>query len=99
MERGRHSRLGQVPGPRLSLSSTVGRRLDSRIGVQTVAEASGKDRDLRRKDASNANSRVADDLESFRFNTAVAGLMEWVNTAYESRQRLCLPKNALCCFR
>ena len=48
----------------------------------TAAEATGKDRDLRRK-THQTLLRVADDLESFRFNTAVAGLMEWVNTAYE----------------
>ena len=48
----------------------------------TAGEASGKDRDLRRK-THQTLLRVADDLESFRFNTAVAGLMEWVNTAYE----------------
>jgi len=49
---------------------------------QTVAEATGKDRDLRRK-THQTLIRVADDLENFRFNTAVAGLMEWVNMAYE----------------
>ena len=49
---------------------------------QAAGEASGKDRDLRRK-THQTLLRVADDLESFRFNTAVAGLMEWVNTAYE----------------
>ena len=48
----------------------------------TAGEASGKDRDLRRK-THQTLLRVADDLESFRFNTAVAGLMEWVNLAYE----------------
>ncbi len=48
----------------------------------TAGEASGKDRDLRRK-THQTLLRVADDLESFRFNTAVAGLMEWVNMAYE----------------
>ena len=48
----------------------------------TAGEAAGKDRDLRRK-THQTLIRVADDLENFRFNTAVAGLMEWVNTAYE----------------
>jgi len=48
----------------------------------SVGEAAGKDRDLRRK-THQTLLRVADDLESFRFNTAVAGLMEWVNMAYE----------------
>jgi leucyl-tRNA synthetase len=49
---------------------------------QIVGEASGKDRDLRRK-THQTLTRVADDLENFRFNTAVAGLMEWVNMIYE----------------
>ncbi len=49
---------------------------------QTVGSEAGKDRDLRRKTHSTL-TRVADDLENFRFNTAVAGLMEWVNTAYD----------------
>ena len=48
----------------------------------TAAEASGKDRGLRRK-THQTLFRVADDLEAFRFNTAVAGLMEWVNLAYD----------------
>ena len=48
----------------------------------TVGEASGKDRDLRRK-THQTLTRVADDLEGFRFNTAVAGLMEWVNVMYD----------------
>ena len=47
-----------------------------------VGEASGKDRDLRRK-THQTLTRVADDLENFRFNTAVAGLMEWVNAMYD----------------
>jgi leucyl-tRNA synthetase len=47
-----------------------------------VSEASGKDRDLRRK-THQTLLRVSDDLENFRFNTAVAGLMEWVNAMYE----------------
>ena len=49
---------------------------------QTVGEASGKERDLRRK-THQTLLRVTDDLENFRFNTAVAGLMEWVNAMYE----------------
>ncbi|MGI4789223.1 MAG: leucine--tRNA ligase [Janthinobacterium lividum] len=48
----------------------------------SVAEVSGKDRDLRRK-THQTLTRVSDDLENFRFNTAVAGLMEWVNSMYE----------------
>jgi len=49
---------------------------------QSVGEAVGKDRDLRRK-THQTLLRVADDLENFRFNTAVAGLMEWVNACYD----------------
>ena len=41
-----------------------------------------KTRYLRRK-THQTITRVADDIESFRFNTAVAGLMEWVNMMYE----------------
>ena len=40
------------------------------------------ERNLRRK-THQTLSRVADDLENFRFNTAVAGLMEWTNAMYE----------------
>ena len=47
-----------------------------------VSEAAGKDRDLRRK-THQTLLRVADDLENFRFNTAVAGLMEWTNAMYD----------------
>ena len=49
---------------------------------ETVAKAAGKDRDLRRK-THQTLTRVSDDLENFRFNTAVAGLMEWTNAMYE----------------
>ena len=49
---------------------------------QSVGEAVGRDRDLRRK-THQTLQRVANDLEDFRFNTAVAGLMEWVNACYE----------------
>ena len=47
-----------------------------------ISGAAGKDRDLRRK-THQTLLRVADDLENFRFNTAVAGLMEWTNAMYE----------------
>ncbi len=57
----------------------VGWTPDWRAGV---GGASGKERDLRRKTHATL-LRVANDLENFRFNTAVAGLMEWVNAAYE----------------
>ncbi len=49
---------------------------------QSAYAASGKDRDLRRK-THQTLTRVSDDLENFRFNTAVAGLMEWTNAMYE----------------
>jgi len=49
---------------------------------QSVGAASGKERDLRRK-THQTLLRVSDDLENFRFNTAVAGLMEWTNAMYE----------------
>ncbi|MBV9849576.1 MAG: leucine--tRNA ligase [Armatimonadetes bacterium] len=41
-----------------------------------------KDKALRRK-THQTIPRIADDLENFRFNTAVAGLMEWTNAMYE----------------
>ena len=49
---------------------------------ERVDAAGGKDRDLRRK-THQTLLRVSDDLENFRFNTAVAGLMEWTNAMYE----------------
>ena len=42
----------------------------------------GAERNLRRK-THQTIMRVSDDLENFRFNTAVAGLMEWTNAMYE----------------
>ena len=41
-----------------------------------------KEKTLRRK-THQTITRVADDLENFRFNTAVAGLMEWTNAMYD----------------
>jgi leucyl-tRNA synthetase len=41
-----------------------------------------KEKTLRRK-THQTIGKVADDLEDFRFNTAVAALMEWVNAMYE----------------
>ncbi len=70
------------------LVAQCGPRLDSRSGGGTVGEA------LRQGPATCGARRirrllrVADDLENFRFNTAVAGMMEWVNTLLRSRQRL-----------
>jgi len=40
------------------------------------------ERNLRRK-THQTLLRVADELQSFHFNTAVAGMMEWVNACYE----------------
>lgn len=40
------------------------------------------ERRLRRKTHQTIN-KVADDLENFRFNTAIAAMMEWLNLAYE----------------
>jgi leucyl-tRNA synthetase len=40
-----------------------------------------RDRTLRRK-SHQTLAKVAEDIENFRFNTAVAGLMEWVNAMY-----------------
>ena len=47
-----------------------------------INRASTMERALRRK-THQTLLRVADDLEHFRFNTAVAGMMEWVNTCYD----------------
>ena len=41
-----------------------------------------KEKNLRRK-THQSILKVADDMENFRFNTAVAALMEWVNACYE----------------
>ena len=41
-----------------------------------------KEKSLRRK-THQTIVKIADDLEHFRFNTSVAGLMEWVNAMYE----------------
>ncbi len=47
-----------------------------------VGEAAGKDLDLRRK-THQTIAKFTEDMEDFRFNTAVAALMEWVNAMYE----------------
>ena len=47
-----------------------------------LADLSPKDKALRRK-THQSILKIQDDLENFRFNTAVAGLMEWVNSCYE----------------
>ncbi|MHB9024429.1 MAG: class I tRNA ligase family protein [Armatimonadota bacterium] len=49
---------------------------------QNVAGALGLELELRRK-THHTIAKVTDDMETFRFNTAVAALMEWVNAMYE----------------
>jgi len=55
----------------------AGRRPGASDGIDPVLE-----KKLRRKTHQTID-KVADDLENFRFNTAIAALMEWVNVAYE----------------
>lgn len=47
-----------------------------------VGRCSGKDLELRRK-THQTIAKFSADMEDFRFNTAVAALMEWVNAMYE----------------
>ena len=56
----------------------------SRIGWREKIERglSDPEKALRRK-THQTIAKVTDDLESFRFNTSVAALMEWVNLMYE----------------
>jgi len=49
---------------------------------QQVAQAHGKELDLRRI-THRTIAKVTEDMEDFRFNTAVSALMEWVNVMYE----------------
>ena len=46
-----------------------------------------RDKALRRK-THQSLAKVADDIEHFRFNTAVAGMMEWVNAMYATANAL-----------
>jgi len=55
---------------------------DSAVWRAEVSSASGKEKDLRRK-THQTIQKVGDDLENFRFNTAVAALMEWLNMIYD----------------
>ncbi len=48
----------------------------------TSGETTPAERTLRRK-THQTILKVGDDLENFRFNTAIAAMMEWVNTMYE----------------
>ena len=50
--------------------------------ARTESDNTSAERNLRRK-THQTIAKVADDLENFRFNTAVAALMEWVNQMYE----------------
>ncbi len=49
---------------------------------ERLSDGSDTDRALRRK-THQAVLKAAEDIEAFRFNTAVAALMEWVNALYE----------------
>ncbi|MDR3711161.1 MAG: leucine--tRNA ligase [Capsulimonadaceae bacterium] len=49
---------------------------------ESVAGVTGKEKDLRRK-THQTIQKVGDDLENFRFNTAIAALMEWLNLIYD----------------
>ena len=55
-------------------------------GATRLDGLTDKEKALRRK-THQTITRVADDLENFRFNTAVAGLMEWTNAMYDVAQR------------
>jgi leucyl-tRNA synthetase len=47
-----------------------------------IADAAGRERDLRCR-THRTIVKVTEDIENFRFNTAVAALMEWVNAMYD----------------
>lgn len=47
-----------------------------------IGDVKGKERELRTK-THQTISKVTEDIENFRFNTAVAALMEWVNVMYD----------------
>jgi leucyl-tRNA synthetase len=49
---------------------------------ERLSDLSDREKALRRK-THQTITRVAEDLENFRFNTAVAGLMEWTNAMYD----------------
>jgi len=51
------------------------------------AELSADERKLRRK-THQTIKKVGEDIEDFRFNTAVAAIMEWVNLMYELKDTL-----------
>ncbi len=53
----------------------------------TIPHTPGDEVALRRK-THQTIAKVTEDLENFRFNTAVAALMEWVNAMYEVSQAL-----------
>jgi leucyl-tRNA synthetase len=60
---------------------------DATVWRTSIAQAQGDEMALRRK-THQTIAKVTEDLESFRFNTALAALMEWVNAMYEVSQRL-----------
>ncbi len=47
-----------------------------------IGDVKGKERELRTK-THQTIAKVTEDIENFRFNTAVAALMEWVNVMYD----------------
>ena len=47
-----------------------------------ITRMQGEEMELRRK-THRTIAKVSEDLENFRFNTAVAALMEWVNASYD----------------
>jgi leucyl-tRNA synthetase len=49
---------------------------------ETIGQAHGKELELRRK-THQTIAKLTEDIEDFRFNTAVAALMEWVNAMYD----------------
>ncbi|BDI30832.1 leucine--tRNA ligase [Capsulimonas corticalis] len=65
---------------RLVAQQSEGWTPDWRARVGDLTDA--KEKALRRK-THQTIVKIADDLENFRFNTSVAGLMEWVNAMYE----------------
>ncbi len=64
---------------RLVAQVSDGFSTDWRLRLEGLGE---RDKALRRK-THQSLARVAEDLEQFRFNTAVAGMMEWVNAMYQ----------------
>lgn len=64
---------------RLAAQVSTGFSPDWRSRLDNLAD---RDKALRRK-THRTLAKVADDIENFRFNTAVASMMEWVNAMYQ----------------